>query len=132
MKYIEKNFNSDLKEKIETYETKLNIVMEKIFTKYQPAFAKKRLIFNASFDKNGNDFFTPGYHSFISIDISDESSEYSVVYMITIWECDRYFLGFPVSKNLRGSKIKGMLINESLDDIEKNLYEYIKTEMENI
>jgi hypothetical protein len=47
------------------------------------------------------------------------------LHIIKIWECDRYFLGLPISKNIPGSKIIGELLDESLVEVKAELKEYI-------
>ena len=46
--------------------------------------------------------------------------------MINLWECNRYFLGMPISKKNPGSKIVGELLDESFEDIKLELKEYIE------
>src|SRR4051794_17480959 len=126
MKYVEKDFTLDLKEKIKNNEAAFKDLIEKLLNDYKPTFAKKGLNLDAGFDREGNDPFHPGYSSSISIGISDEGGDLTDLHIIKIWECDRYFLGIPISKNIPGSKIIGELLDESLSDIKLDLKEYIE------
>lgn len=51
--------------------------------------------------------------------------EHLELYRILIWECHRYFLGMPISKNIPGSKIVGNLLDESIEDLKLELNEYL-------
>jgi hypothetical protein len=126
MKYQQKDFTSELMGKIKNTEQALKDHIEKLLSENKPVFAKKRLDFEAGFDIEGNDPFQPGYCSSISIGISDESDELTDLHIIKIWECDRYFLGLHISKNIPGSKIIGELLDESLDEVKIELKEYIE------
>jgi hypothetical protein len=126
LKYHRRDFNEELKEKIENTELALKDHIERLLSENKSVFAKKNLDFDAGFDKEGNDAFQPGYRSSISIGISDESDELIDLHIIKIWECDRYFLGIPISKNVPGSKIIGELIDESLVEVKEELKEYIE------
>ena len=55
-----------------------------------------------------------------------------LICIIKIWECDRYFLGLPISKNIPGSKIIGELLDESLVEVKEELKEYIKELLVNL
>ncbi|WP_404459816.1 hypothetical protein [Sutcliffiella horikoshii] len=129
MKYAEKHFTLELLEKINNNETALTDLMERLLVKNKPFFAKKGLDFHAEFERKGNDPFDPGYHSSISLAICDENDNLLDLNMITIWECDRYFLGLPVSKKIPGSKIAGELLDESPKDIKVELNEYINEQL---
>lgn len=126
MKYHQRDFNDELKEKIINTELALKDYIERVLSENKSVFAKKNLDFDAGFDKEGNDPFQPGYRSSISIGISDESDELIDLHLIKIWECDRYFLGIPISKNIPGSKIIGELLEESLAEVKEELKEYIE------
>ena len=129
MKYAEKNFTLDLLEKINNNEAALTDLMERLLMENKPVFAKKGLEFQAEFERKGNDPFNPGYNSSISIGICDENGNLLDLHMITIWECDRYFLGLPVSRKIPGSKLVGELLDESPKDIKAEWKEYIKEQL---
>ncbi|MEH7383252.1 hypothetical protein V7138_22510 [Bacillus sp. JJ1533] len=126
MKYAEKDFTFDLKERIVINEATLKDLIGKLRDENKPIFAKKGLDFDAGFERMGNDPFLPGYSSSISIGISDESGELIDLHIIKIWECGRYFLGIPVSQKIPGSKIVGELLDDSLENIKSELNEYIE------
>lgn len=126
MKYHQRDFNDELKEKIKNTELALKDHIERLLSENKSVFAKKNIDFDAGFDKEGNDPFQPGYRSSISIGISDESDEITDLHIIKIWECESYFLGMPISKNIPGSKIIGELLDESLVEVKVELKEYIE------
>ncbi|MGD7007281.1 hypothetical protein [Metabacillus sp. 84] len=129
MKYAEKEFTLDLKEKIKNNEAALKHLIEKLLNENKSVFKKKGLDFDAGYDRLGNDPFHPGYSSSISIGISDENGEPTDLYNINIWECDRYFMGMPISMKIPGSRIAGELLDESYEDIEVELKGYIEEQL---
>ncbi len=126
MKYQQKQFNPGLRDNIQSTEKKLERLLENVKNAYTSDFAKKRLTLSTAYDEEGTDPFTPGYRSAISIGVSDETEELIDLHVIKIWECDRYFLGMPTSKNLPCSKIAGELIDETPDEVMEEVNEYIK------
>ncbi|WP_066172576.1 hypothetical protein [Bacillus marinisedimentorum] len=126
MKYQQKQFNTRLRDNIQSTEKKLESRLENVKNAYTSDFVKINLVLDADFDKEGIDPFTPGYRSAISIGISDETEELIDLHVIKIWECDRYFLGMPTSRNLPGSKVAGELIEETPEEVKKEIHEYIK------
>lgn len=124
MKYLEKEFSSELKEKIKTIEAELSDLIEKLSNEYKLAFAQKGLDFEIALDRTGNDSFIPGYSSSITKGILGED-EHLELYRILIWECHRYFFGMPISKNIPGSKIVGNLMDESIEDLKLELNKYL-------
>ncbi len=129
MKYALKDFNLDLKEKIASNEKALKDLIEKLSIEHEPFFSRKGMKLEAEFDRQGNDPFIPGYSSSISIAISDENGELTDLHIINIWECGRYFLGMPTSKNIPGSKIAGELLDDTFDEIQSELKEYIEEQL---
>lgn len=92
-------------------------------------FAKKNFELDADFDKEGDDPFKPGYSSSVTIGVSDKNDkngELIDLHIIKIWQCERTFLGMPISKNIPGSKIIGDLLDESVEEIKGELKEYIE------
>ncbi len=126
MKYHQRDFNGELIEEIKDTELALKDHIERLLNEHKSVFAKKNMNFDARFDKEGNDPFQPGYCSSISIGISDESGELTDLHIIKIWECDHYFLGVPISKNIPGNKIIGELLEESFVEVKVELKEYIE------
>ncbi|QGQ45920.1 hypothetical protein [Metabacillus sediminilitoris] len=88
--------------------------------------------FDAGFDKVGDDPFKPGYSSSISLGISDNQGELIDFHSIKIWECERSILGLPISKNILGSKIKGALLDETLEEVKQELKEYIEEVLQDV
>src|SRR3954453_4531399 len=107
MKYQQKDFDEKLKGKIKNIEVALKDHIVKLLSQNKSVFAKKSLDFDAGFDKVGNDPFKPGYSSSVSIGITEKSGELIDLHIIKVWECERSFLGMPISKNILGSKING-------------------------
>lgn len=125
MKFQQTDFTEELKVKIKNTELILKEYIESLLSEYKPVFASKSLEFDAGFDKEGNDPFIPGYCSTISLGIVDENEELIDIHIIRVWECERFFLGMAISKNIPGSKIIGELLDETLEDIKEELKEYI-------
>jgi hypothetical protein len=125
MRYQEKDFSGELLETIKTCEMSLKDHIENLLLEYKSVFAKKNLVFDAEFDKEGNDPFMPGYNSSVSIGIAKENEELIDLHIIKIWKCDRYFLGMPTSKTIPGSKIIGELLVETFEEVKEELRQYI-------
>lgn len=126
MKYEEKDFTLEIKEKIKSIEAALNDLIEKLLDENKSVFIKRGLELEAGFDRHGLHPFHPGYSSSISIGISDENGELTDLHIIKIWECGRYFLGMPISKQIPGSKVVGELLDESIEDIKLELKDYFE------
>jgi hypothetical protein len=129
MKYQQKDFTEELRSKIKNIESAFKEHIEKILNENKSVFIKKNLDLNVDFAKDGDDPFMPGYTSSVAIGISDntnKSRELNGLHIIKIWECERTFLGMPISKNIPGSKISGELIDESLEEIKEELRDYIE------
>lgn len=125
MKFQQTDFTEELMEKIKNTELTLKDYIERLLSEYKSVFAKKNLDFDAGFDKEGNDPFMPGYSSSVSIGIAEENEELIDLHTIKIWECERSFLGMPISKKIPGSKIIGELLDETFEEIKEELKEYI-------
>ena len=88
--------------------------------------------FDAAVNKIGNDPFKPGYSSTVSIGITEKGDELIELRIIKIWECERSFLGMPISKNILGSKINGELLDETLEEVKQELKEYIDEVLQDV
>lgn len=132
MKYLEKEFTNELKNTINQKETALKNLLENLVDENNPDFVKKGLVLYAEFERRGNDPFHPGYNSSIAIGISDKNDELMDLHNITIWDCDRYFLGLTISLKIPGSKVVGELVDESVEDLEIELKEYIHDQLEEL
>ena len=122
-------FTNNLQIRIKMMEKVLKEQIDKFLQDYKSAFAKKNLKLDAVFVREGTDCFKPGYHSSISIGITEKSKEMAEVIdirTIKIWECERIFSGIPVSKNIPGSKIIGVLLDETEKEIQKEIHEYME------
>ncbi|NLP52428.1 hypothetical protein [Bacillus sp. RO1] len=129
MKFHQKDFTEELKTKINNTESVLKEHNVELSKDYKSIFSKKKLILNVDFDKEGEDPFEPGYSSSLVLGVSDRANkngELMDLHRIKIWECERIFLGIPISANLPGSKIIGELLDESVEEIKEELKEYIE------
>ncbi|MDX5476230.1 MAG: hypothetical protein LPK00_11910 [Bacillaceae bacterium] len=126
MKFLEKDFSLELKEKIIKIEVTLKNSVNRLFGEYKTALAKKGLKLNVDFEIVGDDHFHSEYVSSISVGVMDKDGELIDLHLIKIWECERYFLGIPVSKGIPGSKLVGELLDESVEDIQLELKEYLE------
>ncbi|WP_437833561.1 hypothetical protein ACQRXC_22020 (plasmid) [Niallia taxi] len=121
MKYPQKEFNSDLRKLIKNKEKLLTIFIKEYVKNKKPILMEEGLLLEAEFVMEGNDPFIPGYNSSISIGISESEGEPLDIHIIYIWECNCTFLGVPIGRRIPGSKITGKLIDETVEEIEKEL-----------
>ncbi|KAB7672066.1 hypothetical protein [Bacillus sp. B1-b2] len=132
MKYQQKDFTEELRKKIETTESSLKKHTEKLLNDYKSIFVKQNLEFDADFDKEGEDPFMPGYISSVAIVISDKNGDIIDLRIINIWECKLTLLGMRVLNNIPGSKISGELLNESFEEINEELKDYIEDVLQKV
>ncbi|MEI2472081.1 hypothetical protein V8V75_21335 [Peribacillus frigoritolerans] len=132
MIYQQKDFDEKLQVKIKNIEVALKDYIVKLLSQNKSVFAKKKLDFDAGFDKVGNDSFKPGYSSSIWIGIAVKNDELNDVHIIKIWECERSLFGMPISKSIPGSKIIGELLDESVEEIKEELKEYIEEVLQDV
>ncbi|MBM7602474.1 hypothetical protein JOC75_000444 [Metabacillus crassostreae] len=125
MKYQQRDFNTVLKEKIINNEMVLKDYIEKLLRKHKSAFAKRNLLLDAGFVKEGKNHFKPEYSSSISIGIANDNGEIIDLRIIRIWKCERYILGLPTSFTIPVSKIIGELLDQTIEEIKEELNEYI-------
>jgi hypothetical protein len=125
MKYQQRDFDEGLKEKIKCTERVFNDYSERLADDHASVFEKKGLEFEARFDQEGEDPFTPGYSSSLSIGIAEKGGEIIDLLVIKIWECERTILGMPISKNVPGSKVTGEYLDESIEEVKAELKEYV-------
>lgn len=121
MKYPQKEFNSDLRKLIKNKEKLLTIFIKEYVKNKKPILMEEGLLLEAEFVMEGNDPFIPGYNSSISIGISESEGEPLDIHIIYIWECNCTFLGVPIGRRIPGNKITGKLIDETVEEIEKEL-----------
>ncbi|PLS17430.1 hypothetical protein CVD28_12835 [Bacillus sp. M6-12] len=125
MRYQQKDFTGELKDKIKITELALKEHAVRLLNEYQSFFAQKYR-FDAEFNIEGEDPFIPGYSSSFSIGFANEEGELIDLHIIKIWECERFFLGMPTSKMLPGSKIIGELLDETVEEVKEELKQYIE------
>ncbi|MGD6795989.1 hypothetical protein [Metabacillus indicus] len=131
MKVHQKDFSEALLTKIITAETAMKRLIERLLFENKSAFAEKKLDLHGEFYKEGNDPFLPEYSSSLLIGVSEENGELIDLHTIKIWECHRSFLGMTTSKKIPGSTISGELLDESVEDVESELVEYMSDFLEN-
>lgn len=131
MKVPQKDFSAALLTSIIETETAMKRLIERLLVKNKSVFAEKKLDLHGEFTKEGNDPFTPDYSSSVSIGVTEENGELIDLHTIKIWECHRSFLRISTSKKIPGSTISGELIDETVEDVEKELIEYMSDFLEN-
>ncbi|MGP1908388.1 hypothetical protein ACTSEZ_09445 [Metabacillus sp. JX24] len=131
MKVYQKDFSEAFLTNIITIETAMKRLIERLLLENKPVFAEKKLNLNGEFYREGNDPFLPDYRSSVSIGVSEENGELIDLHMIKIWECNRAFLGLTISKNIPGSNISGEFLDESVEEVESELVEYMSDFSEN-
>ena len=125
MQYSYKEFLPNLLAQIKEIEQSLKEPIALLLKKYKPVFAEKNIDFDVGLEIEGENHFTPGYNSAVVMAISEED-ELLGVYIVTIWKCERTWLGLPVSKNIPGCRIMGDLVKESVEEILLELTEHIE------
>ncbi|TDL82452.1 hypothetical protein [Peribacillus frigoritolerans] len=130
MKVHQKDFSEALLTSIIETETAMKRLIERLLVKNKSAFAEKKLDIHGEFSIEGNDPFTPEYSSSVWIGVSEENGELIDLQTIKIWECHRAFLGLTTSKKIPGSTISGEYIDESVEDVEGELVEYLSDFLE--
>ncbi|WP_282032818.1 hypothetical protein [Metabacillus indicus] len=126
----QKNFSETLLTRIIETEPAMKRLIERLLVKNKPVFAEKKLDLHGEFSKEGNDPFTPDYSSSVWMGVSEENGELIDLHTIKIWECHRSFLGMTTSKKIPGSTISGELLDETVEDIESELREYMSDFLE--
>ncbi|KEZ50868.1 hypothetical protein [Metabacillus indicus] len=130
MQVHQKDFSEALLSTIITTETAMKRLIERLLVKNKPVFAEKKLDLHGEFYKEGNDPFTPDYSSSVSIGVSEENGELIDLHTIKIWECQRSFLGLTTSRKIPWSTISGELLDETVEDVESELREYMSDFLE--
>ncbi|MDN7245562.1 hypothetical protein [Planococcus shenhongbingii] len=124
MKYQSADFTDDLRRTIESIETKAEEHVGLLVAKYRPLFSERNLEFDAGFDREGMDPFTPPYRSSLSIGMFGEEEE--LIHTAWIWQCDREWMGISVSRAIPGSKITGLLFVQTFEEIQQELKETVE------
>ncbi|MBU8852092.1 hypothetical protein C2I27_08150 [Priestia megaterium] len=129
MEYTAKQFTPQLEKHIHTVESSIQELLISIYEQYKQAFEKKDLQLSISVIHEGENPFKPGYHATIQVGIL-EKDEFLDVLFIPIWHCVRTFLGIRSSRRLPGSKITGELMEETEEEIKKEVVAYLKQQLE--
>ncbi|WP_240702735.1 hypothetical protein [Priestia megaterium] len=79
--------------------------------------------------REGENPFKSGYHATIQVGIL-EKGEFLDGLFIPIWHCVRTFLGIRSSRKLPGSKITGELLEETEEEITKEVVGYLEMQLE--
>ncbi|WP_053363543.1 hypothetical protein [Bacillus sp. FJAT-27251] len=126
MRYEQVQFSDELKQRIEHTERALQSYIDALLSEYKQAFADLELEFEAGLEREGTDPFQPGYNSSVSIGIIDIDGEVPYIHFINIWQCERTFLGLPISMNIPGSKVTGEMLDETIEEIKEELKEFLE------
>ncbi|AND09564.1 hypothetical protein COD10_04125 [Bacillus thuringiensis] len=130
MKYTERDFTLELKEKIQCMEKEIERISLKLYKEYSHLYIEKNMELDMGFAREKENPFEVGYYSSVAIAILDEEKEMIGFYNIPIWKCERIFLGMPIQSNILGSKKVGELADESCYEIEEELKEQLKEYLE--
>jgi hypothetical protein len=113
-------------EEIKNKELELKNLSKELLDQYKSVLAQKNFIFDTSFDKEGEDPFKPEYSSYISLGIAEKTGDPIDLLTIKIWNCERFFLGIPITKKIPGSQIIGELLDETYEEVKEEFNEYIQ------
>jgi hypothetical protein len=129
MEYTAKQFTPQLEKSIHTVENSLQELLMSIYKKYKEAFEKKGVQLSIDVIREGENPFQPGYHTTIQVSIL-EKDEFLDGLFIPIWHCVRTFFGIRSSRRLPGSKITGELMEETEEEITKEVVAYLERQLE--
>ncbi|WP_318614389.1 hypothetical protein [Priestia megaterium] len=129
MEYTAKQFTPQLEQHIHTVEKSMQELLKSIYAQYKEAFEKKRMEISVEVIREGENPFQPGYHATIQVGIL-EKDEFLDSLFIPIWHCVRTFWGIRSSRKLPGSKITGELLEETEEEITKEVIRYLEMQLE--
>ncbi|MDY0940965.1 hypothetical protein [Priestia megaterium] len=129
MEYTAKQFTPQLEKHIHTVERSMQELLISIYEQYKEAFEKKGVQLSIEVIREGENPFHPGYHVTIQVGIL-EKDEFLDGLFIPIWHCVRTFFGIRSSRKLPGSKITGELMEETEEEIKKEVVDYLKMQLE--
>lgn len=129
MEYIAKQFTPQLEQHIHTVEKSMQELLKSIYAQYKEAFEKKGMEISVEVIREGENPFQPGYHATIQVGIL-EKDEFLDSLFIPIWHCVRTFWGIRSSRKLPGSKITGELLEETEEEITKEVVRYLEMQLE--
>ncbi|HDR6267800.1 hypothetical protein ACS4JF_01205 [Bacillus thuringiensis] len=130
MKYTERDFTLELKENIQCMEKEIERMSLKLYKEYSHLYIEKNMELDMGFAREKENPFEVGYYSTVAIAILDEEKEMIKFRDITIWKCERIFLGMSIQSNILGSKKVGELADESCYEIEEELKEQLEEYLE--
>ncbi|MEJ9113577.1 hypothetical protein LAV76_12460 [Bacillus paramobilis] len=130
MKYKERDFTLELKEKIQCMEKEIERISFKLFKDYSHLYIEKNMELDMGLVKDKEHPFELGYGSSVAIAILDEEKEMIGFYNIPIWKCKRILLGMQIQLSIWGSKKIGELVDESCYEIEEELKEQLEEYLE--
>ena len=129
MEYTAKQFTPQLEKHIHKVERSMQELLKSIYEQYKEAFEKQGMEISVDVILEGENPFHPGYHATIEVGIL-EKDEFLDGLFIPIWHCVRTFLGIRSSKKLPGSKITGELMEETEEEITKEVVAYLDMQLE--
>ncbi|MEO2225920.1 hypothetical protein [Priestia megaterium] len=129
MEYTAKQFTPQLEQHIHTVEKSMQELLKSIYAQYKEAFKKKGMEISVEVIREGENPFQPGYHATIQVGIL-EKDEFLDSLFIPIWHCVRTFWGIRSSRKLPGSKITGELLEETEEEITKEVVRYLEMQLE--
>ncbi|PKJ56971.1 hypothetical protein [Bacillus sp. SN10] len=121
MKYKEQEFTLELKENIQCMEKEIERISLKLYKEYSHLYIEKNMELDMGFARGKENPFEVGYSSSVAIAILDEAKEIIEFHNISIWKCEKIFLGMPIQSNIWGSKKVGELVDETCYEIEEEL-----------
>lgn len=121
MKYPQKEFNDELRKQFKNKELVFTSFLKEYVREKKPVLMEEGLFLEAEFVIEGNDPFIPGYNSSITVGITESEGELLDIHIIYIWECTCSFFGVPIERRIPGSKISGELLDETVEEIAKEL-----------
>jgi len=129
MEYTAKQFTPQLEQHIHTVEKSMQELLKSIYAQYKEAFEKKGMEISVEVIREGENPFQPGYHATIQVGIL-EKDEFLDSLFIPIWHCVRTFWGIRSSRKLPGSKITGELLEETEEEITKEVVGALEMQLE--
>jgi hypothetical protein len=123
LKYSQINFTQELNRLIKNTEQKFIEYQELLLNEFTSVFDMRKQKISIYLNRVGKEPFEPGYISSIMVEIM-KSQDYRIKIEIPIWKCQRQIIGFPISRDIPGSKVTGKLI--TLDECQNVFREFIE------
>lgn len=125
MKYTERDFTLELKEKIQCMEKEIERMAFKLFKGYSHLYIEKNMELFIELIRDKENPFETGYSSSISIAVLDEEGKMIEFYTVLSGNVV-VILGVPLQIRFWGSKLSGELVDESYCEIEEELKERLE------